>query len=203
MSSDARNDDGPREAGAPKEDIPPIEDAYEADESVEPAVVEDDFSVPDQTATEAGTGSGGNNGETAALDVEPSLGPATVPAVANGDSDTDTGALPAEPAERRAGEEPEGQIDWNREESAHRIVVELKRIEARVREILEGRDPRRKRKLGGTRRWQDLEEELVTWHDTARFDRPTLARLRELITRRHYLFRRLRFLAGTHGTWNS
>jgi hypothetical protein len=193
MSSDSRVDGSPPEHGAPKEDIPPIEDAYAAEEPSGSAIVEDDFSEPDESATEAAAVNGSG----------PEASPAAAPGVGDDVSDTDTGAMPFEAPERRPSEEPEGEIDWDREQSAHRIVVELKRIEARVREILEGRDNKRKRKLGGTRRWQDLEEDLIAWHDTTRFDAPTLARLRELITKRHYLFRRLRFLAGTHGTWNS
>ena len=69
--------------------------------------------------------------------------------------------------------------------------------------MLEGRDSRRKRKLGGTRRWMELEEDIIQWYYAGRFDEPTLQRLRELVSKRHYLFRRLRFIAGTRPTWNT
>jgi len=93
--------------------------------------------------------------------------------------------------------------NWERELSAQRIAVELKRIETEVRKLLEDRDPKRKRRLAGSRRWRELEEDLIALRFTGRIDESTLASLRQLINRRHYLFRRLRFLALTRPTWNS
>lgn len=87
--------------------------------------------------------------------------------------------------------------------SAHRIAVELKSIESEVRQLLVDHDPRRKRKLGGTRRWQELEEDVINWRFSSRFQDEVLTRLGELIVRRNHLFRRLHFLAGIRPTWNS
>jgi hypothetical protein len=101
-----------------------------------------------------------------------------------------------------ASDEPY-DIDTNTETSSHSIMVELKRIEDEVRRILEIKDPKRKRKLTGTRRWLELEEDLVAWRFSERMDEASIARLRQLVARRHSLFGRLRFLAGTRPTWNT
>lgn len=98
---------------------------------------------------------------------------------------------------------PPHHFDWERELSAHQVAVELKRIEAQVRELLENRDVKRKRKLSGSRRWRELEEDVLSWRFSGRFEEPALARLHRLIARRDYLFRRLRFLAGTRPIWNT
>ena len=93
--------------------------------------------------------------------------------------------------------------NWDRETSVHRIAIELKRVEKEIRDLLEGRDGKRKRKLTGTRRWLDLEEDIISWQYSGRVDQETLAQIRRLITRRHYLFRRLHFVAGTRHGWNT
>jgi len=98
---------------------------------------------------------------------------------------------------------PEQTGDWENELSAHRVAVELRRIESEVRALLEERDPKRKRKLSGTSHWQELEEDIVRWRFSGRFNEDALRRVQELIARRHYLFHRLRFLASTRPTWNS
>ena len=64
------------------------------------------------------------------------------------------------------------------------------------------RDIKRKRKLSGTRRWLDLEEDVIAWRYAGRFDEDTLRRLQELIYRRHYLFRRLRYLTAARPVEN-
>jgi hypothetical protein len=96
-----------------------------------------------------------------------------------------------------------GQIDWATETNPQRIGGELRRIEAEVRRLLGARDPKRKRKMAGTRRWIELEEDIISWKFTDRFDEEILRRLSELITKRHHLYARLRFLAFTRPTWNS
>jgi len=95
------------------------------------------------------------------------------------------------------------QPDWGNVTSAHRIAVELKRVEGRVRELLEGRDGRRKRRLTGTRRWLDLQEDIISWRGGNRIDDESLNTLEQLVARRQYLFRRLHFLAGTRSGWNT
>lgn len=94
-------------------------------------------------------------------------------------------------------------INWSEETNAQRIGLELRRIEADIRAMLEQRDPKRKRKMAGTRRWHELEEDILSWRFTGRFEEETLRRLSELIARRHFLFARLRFLAFTRPAWNS
>lgn len=86
---------------------------------------------------------------------------------------------------------------------ARKIAVELKHIETEVRSLVEAQDPRRKRKLSGTRRWLELEEDIINWRYSSRYDEPTLVRLQSLVARRHSLFRRLKYLAGTRPTWNT
>lgn len=98
---------------------------------------------------------------------------------------------------------PETVTDWDRTTSAHRIAVELKRIETDVRGLLEHRDPRRKRRLTGTRRWLELQEDIVTWYGADRFDVDTLRELQRLVTRRHHLFRRLSYISSTRSGWNT
>ncbi len=89
------------------------------------------------------------------------------------------------------------------EGEVHDVIVELKSVEAEVRRLVEERDPKRKRKLSGTHRWHELEEDIIGWRFSGRFDETTLRRVQELIARRHYLFRHLHFLAGTRPVWNS
>lgn len=115
----------------------------------------------------------------------------------------DTDSIKEEPATEKEMSAAIERLDLAQETSAHRLAVELKRVERSVRAILDLNDARRKRKLTGTRRWNELEEDLVAWQFSGRFDQPTLGELRRLVTRRHYLLKRLRFLAGTRPTWNS
>lgn len=117
-------------------------------------------------------------------------------------SDTDT--IADEPESTSTAPAPvEAPADLGRETSAHRVGIELKRIETEIRTILEGRDTRRKRRLTGTRYWQELEEDIRSWRHTMRFDPPTLDRLDRLITRRHHLFGHLRYIVSTRPVWNS
>lgn len=93
--------------------------------------------------------------------------------------------------------------EWELEPSAHNVVVELKRIENEVRALLEGVDSRRKRRLGGTHRWHELQEDIIAWRFSGRVPEESLRRLQELITRRHFLYRHLEFLASTRPVMNS
>lgn len=106
------------------------------------------------------------------------------------------------PAGMEEEEEDEG-MDWDELTSARPLVVELKGIEAEIRRLLGDRDPKRKRKLAGTRRWLELEDDVLTLRHTGRIDEATLDEVLRLIRRRHHLFRRLKFLAGTRPTWNT
>jgi len=119
---------------------------------------------------------------------------------ARADDGSNTGAIRSEPGDD--AQEP-GEADWGNELSAKRIAIELSHIEEEVRSSLADRDPKRNRRLSGTRRWLELEEDIAELLYRGRIDESVLERLRLLVNRRHYLFRRLRFLAGTRPTWNS
>lgn len=115
--------------------------------------------------------------------------------------DGDTAGMRAVPDSGAAVDR--SMINWSEETNAQRIGLELRRIEADIRAVLEQRDPKRKRKMAGTRRWHELEEDILSWRFTGRFEEETLRRLSEMIARRHSLFARLRFLAFTRPSWNS
>ncbi len=115
----------------------------------------------------------------------------------NGDEMGDAASIPDFPGVGGDAAASGQDADWDSQLSAHRVVVELKRVEAEVRELLFERDPKRKRKLSGSRRWRELEEDLLAWKFSGRIEEDTLRRLHRLIYRRDHLFRRLRFLAGS------
>ena len=193
LPEDTHNPDGAGSRPRP-DDLPAIEDAYSPDESSGQVVDEDDLQLFDPAVRAL---EGDDADEVAAT---PAI-EAMAPVDSNDTSDTD--AIVAEPEAPAETAEVPIPPNWALELSAHKIVVELKRIEAEVRSILEGKDPKRKRKLGGTRRWLELEEEILSWRYGGRIDEDTLRRLQDLIIRRHHLFRRLSFLAGTRPTWNT
>jgi hypothetical protein len=93
--------------------------------------------------------------------------------------------------------------EWQHEFSGHRIAVEIARIEAEIRRIFDERDPRRKRKLNATRRWQELEEDIISLRYSGRVEEPVLRELTRLAMQRHYLFNQLRYVASTRATWNT
>lgn len=195
-------ENGPSENGSdsppPQNEIPTIEDAYEPDEATDRVVGEDDPEFLDPTARSLAA-------ETIQDDAESGSDAASAAAAktAEADDTSDTGTLAEEPGPTGEATTKPIPTDWTNELSTQRIAVELKHIEAEIRRLLEGRDPKRKRKLGGTRRWLELEEDLISWRHSGRFEESTLARLSELIARRHYLFKRLRFVTGTRPTWNT
>lgn len=102
--------------------------------------------------------------------------------------------------QKRAGT---GPIDWTQETSAHVIEIELKHIETSVRTALEAFDTKRKRRLGGTQRWRELERDISSWRFTGRFSEEAAQHLLHLISRRHALYQRLSFVASTRPTWNT
>lgn len=121
-------------------------------------------------------------------------------AKAQWDETTDTGAItdvvPEEPRE-------EAEADWDNEMSVKRISIELGRIEKQVRALLGDQDPKRKRKLAGTRRWLELEDDIRDLLHSGRLDNHVIRELHMLVIQRHRLFRRLNFLTGTRPTWNT
>jgi len=93
--------------------------------------------------------------------------------------------------------------DWEKELSSQRVAVQLRHIEEQVRAIIDSRDSKRKRKLTGTQRWRELEEDIISWQFSGRFEESQIQRVRELVVQRDHLFNHLRFLASTRPTWNS
>ena len=182
--------DGPDSAGQQAdgaEDIPEIEDSNApnaADAPIEESVAEDDPELLDAATrtldvvddTEDGASSDGQVVSAASL--------------ADDSSDTDSIVDDAKPAV----DVKERAANWSHERSAHRIAIELKHVEAEVRRLLENNDSRRKRRLAGTRRWLELEEDIIAWRFSGRPDEDTLAQVSALIAKRHYLFKQLEFL---------
>jgi len=93
--------------------------------------------------------------------------------------------------------------EWEHEFSGHKIAVEITRIENEVRKIFDERDPKRKRKLNGLRRWQELEEDVISLKFTGRMDESALRELTRLAAQHKFLTDQLRFVASTRATWNT
>jgi hypothetical protein len=182
----------------PGDDLPVIEDAYSPDAALEEEVGEDDPQLLDSTARSLEADAAETESDEQGA---PGAASEAVAKVVEQDDTSDTEAVTDE-GEPDAASKPEVP-KWDRELSSQKIVVELKRIESEVRRLLEPWDSKRKRKLSGTRRWRELEEDIISWRFTSRISEPTLQRLQELVTRRHHLFRQLRFVAGTRPTWNT
>lgn len=180
--------------------VPPLENASDPESVLEEAVIED-AAEEMRLDTSARLLNGGDT-PTVNGDFAPAGGE-TAGRAATGDESVSDAAILGEAPEPVVVSRRHRVGDWESELSAHAVGIELKRIEDEVRAILEDRDPRRKRKLNGTSRWQELEEDLISWRFSGRFSEDALRRLGELISRRHHLFRHLRFLASTRPTWNS
>ncbi len=191
------------ESGGPPaepEQAPQIEDAYE------PEKVAD--GVPDEDAPELLSGLSrvleDQPEDTEGIDAATlEASQAAAAAVAARDDEGDTEAIVDSSGVAGEDSQSEKDIDWESELSARQVVVALKRIETEVRSLLDGVDGKRKRKLSGSRRWRELEEDLISWQHTSRIDIPAHKRMVELIARRDYLFRRLVFLSRTRQVWNS
>ncbi len=188
------------EPSPPSNDLPAVEDAYAPDGPSDSAVDEDDLRLldPVSRALDADTPA-----EDYAAGSPVTSADEAADAVAAKDDTSDTDDLTAtseEPADGAAESKPPS---YGKEGSAHQIIVELKRIESEVRSLLDGRDSKRKRKLAGTRRWLELEEDLLGWQHSGRIDASTVRRLQDLVLLRHHLFTRLRFIASTRPTWNT
>ena len=186
-------------SGLPNGESPPIEDAYELNDAAEHATVEEDDPILLDRSSRALEASTIDSGPSPQSDT--TLRAARVGSGEDGGNDIALG--PGESGAATTAVPPEQTGDWEHELSAHRVAVELRRVESDIRGLLDERDPKRKRKLSGTSRWHELEDDILSWRFSGRFDESTLQRLQELIGRRHYLFNRLRFLASTRPTWNT
>jgi hypothetical protein len=175
-----------------------IGDDFEPVAAVEPPLAEDDPGLLDTAVRRLDA--------VEAVAEPPGLAPTDLPVAAMADEISDAAAIGEDEfagpvaAEPAAGRLTPVQV---LELSSHRIGLELKRIESQIRALLEDRDPKRKRKLSGTARWHELEEDLIALRYSGRVDEGTLAQVRQLIARRHHLFAQLRFQSATRPTWNS
>ena len=191
------------ETSGESEGDPVIEDALSPQVSEDEVVPEDDPDLLDPSARslDIDDQDDGQGEEAAGSAVV-----ATAEQAVESDDEGDADKISDEPEPAGDGTQPAPAppvSDCERERSAHRIAVELKHAESEVRQLLEGRDSKRKRKLSGSRRWRELEEDVIQWRYSSRCDEDSLARLRELVARRNYLFQRLNFIAGTRSGGNS
>jgi hypothetical protein len=188
---------------------PLVPDAPDADDHDAADFDEDEDALlsPQQRALEDGPDDmAAGRLEVAAVPTAPSTAGSSEPAGAPDEELSDVAGLPAagesSPLPASLSSHPSGpRLDTEPEVRA--IAAELRAIEGEVRSILQERDPKRKRKLAGTRRWLELEEDVINLRYTGRLPEDDLRRLHRLVMRRHGLFRRLRFLAGTRPVWNS
>lgn len=107
------------------------------------------------------------------------------------------------PSMRPHHEETTTSTAWDVDWTPHRLGIELQHVEEKIKELLASRDPRRKRKFTGTRRWNELHEDMIQAHFGDPLDQKSIREIERLISKRHALFTRLRFLAGTRPVWNS
>ncbi len=184
----------------------PLNNTEPTDEtSAGPDVAGEGAPDPAPTAPEAEDSS--PTSEPSSSDAPASDAPPSAPVTSSGysarnrDDVSDTGAI--SDIEEAAPTASSAPPKWEYEMSAHRIAVELKRIENEVWTLLDGPDTKRKRRLAGSRRWMELEDDIRNWRYGGRFDEAVLDRLQQLVCRRYYLFTRLRFSASTRPVWNS
>lgn len=174
-----------------------IENGYEAEPVPSEPLPEDDPSFLEPTARALE----GEDDELAAVEGESPKRDEQAEAALRDEATGDADSITEEAGD--LADDSTRVVNWAREMSAHRVAVELKHIESRVRSIVADRDPKRKRRLSGTRRWQELEEDVLSWRGAGRFDDAALDELERLIARRHYLFRHLTFVTATRPTWNT
>lgn len=117
------------------------------------------------------------------------------------EADRDTAILAREPS----GETPPelAPLEWEPNASARKVALELKQIEEEIRRLLENCDNKRKRRYEGTRRWLELQEDILAMRFVGPADEATLNKVQALVAKRHHLFRRLNFIVGTRHRWNT
>jgi len=92
---------------------------------------------------------------------------------------------------------------WQQVASAHDLAVELRRVESCIRDLLAQGDIKRKRKYEGTRRWLELEEDILIMRFQGPAREETLREVLRLIAQRRRIFRRLNFLVSTRHCLNT
>ena len=200
MSDETAQPADEREAARERNAPPSIEDAYASEFPLEDAPGEDEPGLLEPAARAL------DAGETVAEEVgaeRPAEEAFATDAAVDADEAGDADGISVDATNTPADFDQREDLRLGHEVVAHRIAVELKRVEAEVRELLEESDSKRKRKLSGSRRWRELEEDLLAWRFAGRVEPKVLAKLRQLVARRNYLFDRLRFATGTRTRWNS
>ena len=183
-----------REATSDVEETPPLDDA--TDEPPVPEVTPEDDPEPLTRAA--------RSFDEGAATAEPSLPHPVEDRLIHPDDTSDVGEFEDEGPELSEEEwRARSRARWDVEPEIQHISSELRAIEAEVRSLFEGRDPKRKRKFAGTRRWLELEEDVIALKYSGRFSEESLVTVQRLAVRRHYLYHRLRFLCSTRPTWNS
>ena len=183
-----------REATSDVEETPPLDDATDQP-PVSEVTPEDDPEPITRAARSFDEG---------AATAEPSLPHPVEDRLIHPDDTSDVGEFEDEGPELSEEEwRARSRARWDVEPEIQHISSELRAIEAEVRSLFEGRDPKRKRKFAGTRRWLELEEDVIALKYSGRFSEESLVTVQRLAVRRHYLYHRLRFLCSTRPTWNS
>ncbi len=172
----------------------PTDDAADTIESADETIIEEDDEQLLSSAVSIDSQASAEAGESASSEV-----------VAHLDDTSDAAAIDTDEDESSNEQELGSSVDPTHvvTKKAHSVAVELKTLELEVRRILESVDNKRKRKLGGTHRWNELEDDIASWRYSGRHDEQTLSQLRLLIHRRHYLFRELSNLASIRPVLNS
>ena len=182
------------EGAAELDDTSPLEDASDQPPMSE-VTLEDDPEPLSHAARSFDEG---------ATTAEPSMPHPVDDRLVHPDETSDIGEFEEEePALSEEERRARGRSRWDVEPEIRHISSELRAIELEVRSLLEGRDPKRKRKLAGTRRWLELEEDVIALKHAGRIAEDALVVVQRLISRRHCLFRRLHFLSATRPTWNT
>jgi len=190
----------------PQTSVPAVEDAAELEETLLADSPDEEAEVA-ALSLEARALDGGVIGPASAESVDTEPGSVASSASRQSQAD-DNGASDAEriveePAHAESVSSRFRKGEWQQEFSAHKIAAELGRIETEVRQLLEEHDARRKRKFGGTRRWHELEDDILGLRFTGRADEKTLRLILQHVAQRHFLFAQLRFVASTRPTWNT
>lgn len=173
-------------------------DADEAEMAGEETVLDEDES----TVAEPAARSLGDDAGTVENSDKTALAEHTA-SVAGKDDTGDTAGINEEMVDDSALSKGSVPLRWDFRRGANDAAVELKRIETEVRKLLDNCDNRRKRKLGGTYRWKELEDDLISWRFGGRINDDTINQLQRLIVKRNYHFQQLRFLSSTRTAWNS
>lgn len=92
---------------------------------------------------------------------------------------------------------------WSVRADPRAIASELHHIEKEIRLLLEPFDIKKKRRVDGTRRCLELEEDLIQMRHASRSNDSAIRKILALLARRQRLFQTLRFVVTTRHGWNT